>query len=190
MYVLPHSDRSWGPDSSLVVCWARCPAWCSRGVDPPPRRSFTVQGIFPLDLTWVLTPFPPPPPPHPPPLNHVKSRENPLYRRLIGGSNPRRCITQDSEPNTLPTELFRPLRLIQHHRLLRREISLFFGLGFFFFFFFLLLPLPPPPPPPPPLIQHHRLLRREISLFFSLLPPPLPTPLSILHPPHPLPSAL
>ena len=27
---------------------------------------------------------------------------------LRGGSNPRRCITQDSEPNTLLTELFRP----------------------------------------------------------------------------------
>ena len=25
-----------------------------------------------------------------------------------GGSNPRRCIKQDSEPNTLPTELFWP----------------------------------------------------------------------------------
>ena len=35
-------------------------------------------------------------------------RENPLYRRLRGGSNPRRCISQDSEPNTLPTERFRP----------------------------------------------------------------------------------
>ena len=30
---------------------------------------------------------------------------------LRGGSNPRRCITQDSEPNTLPAELFRPLQL-------------------------------------------------------------------------------
>ena len=27
---------------------------------------------------------------------------------LSGGSNPRRCIAQDSEPSTLPTELFRP----------------------------------------------------------------------------------
>ena len=33
-------------------------------------------------------------------------RENPLYWRLSWGSNPRRCITQDSKPNTLPTELF------------------------------------------------------------------------------------
>ena len=31
--------------------------------------------------------------------------KSPLLRR---GSTPRRCITQDSEPNTLPTELFRP----------------------------------------------------------------------------------
>ena len=33
---------------------------------------------------------------------HVNSN-----RRLTGVSNPRRYITQDSEPNTLPTELFR-----------------------------------------------------------------------------------
>ena len=31
-----------------------------------------------------------------------------LYLKFKGGSNPRRCITQDTEPNTLPTELFRP----------------------------------------------------------------------------------
>ena len=35
-------------------------------------------------------------------------RENPLYRRLRRGLNTRRCIRQDSEPNTLPAELFRP----------------------------------------------------------------------------------
>ena len=35
-------------------------------------------------------------------------KKNPLYRRLRGESNPRRYITQDSEPNALPTELFRP----------------------------------------------------------------------------------
>ena len=34
--------------------------------------------------------------------------KNSLYQRLRGGSNPQHCITQDSEPNTLPTELFRP----------------------------------------------------------------------------------
>ena len=39
---------------------------------------------------------------------HVNSTgKNPLYQKLRGGSNLRRCITQDSEPNTLPTELFR-----------------------------------------------------------------------------------
>ena len=50
---------------------------------------------------------------------HVNSKgENPLYRKknlFIGGSNPRRCITQDSEPNTLPTELFRPLSNFDFH---------------------------------------------------------------------------
>ena len=34
--------------------------------------------------------------------------EDPLYQRFRGGWNPRRCIMQDREPNTLPTELFRP----------------------------------------------------------------------------------
>ena len=34
-----------------------------------------------------------------------------LYRRLRGESNSRRRLTQDSEPSTLPTELFR------HHKL-------------------------------------------------------------------------
>ena len=33
-------------------------------------------------------------------------RKNPLYQRLRGGSDPQGCITQDSKPNTLPTELF------------------------------------------------------------------------------------
>ena len=40
---------------------------------------------------------------------HVNIRgKKTVYRRLTGGLNPRRCNTQDSEPNTLPTELFRP----------------------------------------------------------------------------------
>ena len=34
--------------------------------------------------------------------------ENPLYRKLRGGWNPQHCITQDSQPNTLLTELFQP----------------------------------------------------------------------------------
>ena len=28
------------------------------GFDPPLRRIFLVEGIYPLELTWVLTPFP------------------------------------------------------------------------------------------------------------------------------------
>ena len=35
---------------------------------------------------------------------------NPLYWRLRGGSNSRCCIMQDSEPNTLLSELFQPLK--------------------------------------------------------------------------------
>ena len=30
-----------------------------RGFDPPLRRIFPVEGIFPLELSWLLTPFPP-----------------------------------------------------------------------------------------------------------------------------------
>ena len=39
---------------------------------------------------------------------HVNSRgkKNPLYQRLRGGSNLRRCITLDSEPNTPPIVYF------------------------------------------------------------------------------------
>ena len=33
--------------------WARCPAWCS-----VVGRIFLVEGIFPLELTWVWTLFP------------------------------------------------------------------------------------------------------------------------------------
>ena len=32
-----------------------------RGFDPPLRRFFRGEGIFPLELTWVLTSFPPNP---------------------------------------------------------------------------------------------------------------------------------
>ena len=35
-------------------------------------------------------------------------RENPLYWRLRGGWSPQGCITQDSQPNTLLTELLWP----------------------------------------------------------------------------------
>ena len=38
---------------------------------------------------------------------------NSLYRKLREESSPRRCIMQDSEPNTLPTELFRPRDLVR-----------------------------------------------------------------------------
>ena len=38
-------------------------------------------------------------------------REKNLYRKLKGAWNPRRCITQGSEPNTPPTELCRPLEI-------------------------------------------------------------------------------
>ena len=41
---------------------------------------------------------------------HVNAKgKNPLDQGLREGPNLRHCITQDSEPNTLPTELFWPL---------------------------------------------------------------------------------
>ena len=54
-------------------------------------------------------------------------------------SNPRRCILQDSEPNTLPIELFRPLSLVVRHPPWERETQ---------------ESLPAPPPPLPPLGDH------------------------------------
>ena len=42
---------------------------------------------------------------------------------LRGGSNPRRCIKQDSEPDTLPTELFRPHGYRRLHRLTNMCVS-------------------------------------------------------------------
>ena len=48
-----------GRNSSLVACWARCPAWQSVvGSILLWGYFFPVEGIFPLELTWVLTPFP------------------------------------------------------------------------------------------------------------------------------------
>ena len=49
-----NADRQ-GQDSSLVACWARCPAWCS--IVGSILLLFPVEGIFPLELSWVLTPF-------------------------------------------------------------------------------------------------------------------------------------
>ena len=58
--------------------------------------------------------------------NHVNFKDENLYWRRRRGSSPRRCIMQDSEPNTLPTELFRPpaTLLDQHTPLLRFQFSL------------------------------------------------------------------
>ena len=44
-----------GRNSSVGSAWARCPQ--RRGFDPP-LGTFSVEGIFPLELTWVQTPFP------------------------------------------------------------------------------------------------------------------------------------
>ena len=47
--------RGGGRNSSVGSAWARCPQ-CS-GFDPP-LGTFSVEGIFPLELTWVQAPFP------------------------------------------------------------------------------------------------------------------------------------
>ena len=44
-----------GRNSSVGSAWVRCPQ--RRGFDPP-LGTFSVEGIFPLELTWVQTPFP------------------------------------------------------------------------------------------------------------------------------------
>ena len=44
-----------------------------------------------------------------PTLQHVNSKGKMPSTRGSGGSNPQHCIMQDSEPNTLLTELFWPL---------------------------------------------------------------------------------
>ena len=49
------SFRGWltGNVLGLLSCLMQC-----HGFDPSLRRIFPVEGIFPLELTWVLTPFP------------------------------------------------------------------------------------------------------------------------------------
>ena len=45
-----------GQNSSVGSAWVRWPQ--RRGFNPP-LGTFSVEGIFPLELTWVQTPFPP-----------------------------------------------------------------------------------------------------------------------------------
>ena len=47
-----------GWNSSLVVCWAHCPAWCSVVGLILLWGEFFRRGDFSLEWTWVLTPFP------------------------------------------------------------------------------------------------------------------------------------
>ena len=51
---VPLLRSSGGRNSSVGSAWARCPQ--RRGFDP--LGTFSVEGIFPLELTWVQTPFP------------------------------------------------------------------------------------------------------------------------------------
>ena len=47
-----------GQNSSLVVCWACCSSWCSvMGLILLWGEFFPLDWIFPLELTWLLTPF-------------------------------------------------------------------------------------------------------------------------------------
>ena len=54
-FLLYYFKISGGQNSSVGSVWARCPQ--CRGFDPP-LGTFSVEGIFPLELTWVQTPFP------------------------------------------------------------------------------------------------------------------------------------
>ena len=47
-----------GGNCWLVVCLACCPAGCSVMGSILLCGFFPVEGIFPMELTWVLTPFP------------------------------------------------------------------------------------------------------------------------------------
>ena len=50
------NPRDGGRNSSVGSAWARCPR--RRGFDPP-LGTFSVEGIFPLELTWVQNSIPP-----------------------------------------------------------------------------------------------------------------------------------
>ena len=53
-YVELHT-ASGGRNSSVGSAWARCP---QRPGSDPPLGKFSVEGISPLEVTWVQTPFP------------------------------------------------------------------------------------------------------------------------------------
>ena len=58
-YCTVHFYTSLGRNNLLALCWAHCHCVMQHhGFDPPLRKSFSVEGILPLELTWVLTPFP------------------------------------------------------------------------------------------------------------------------------------
>ena len=48
----------WNSSIGSMLGWLSC-LMQHCGFDPPLRRIFLVEEIFPLGLTWVLTPFPP-----------------------------------------------------------------------------------------------------------------------------------
>ena len=50
------NPRDGGRNSSVGSAWARCSR--RRGFDPP-LGTFSVEGIFPLELTWVQNSIPP-----------------------------------------------------------------------------------------------------------------------------------
>ena len=85
-----HSSRTWTSGSFKSVRWNTCVHRLELGLFSRPKE-FWGNGV----------------------RTHVNSKgKNLLWWKIFprGGSNPQRCIKQDSEPNTLPTELFRPLR--------------------------------------------------------------------------------
>ena len=76
-----HPSRTWMSGSFESVQWNACVHRLDLGLYSHPK-----------EFLW----------------NEVRTQGKIPSRRLRGGSSPRRCIMQDSEPNTLGTQLFQP----------------------------------------------------------------------------------
>ena len=81
-----HPSRTWMSGSLDFLRWNACVHGLDLGLYSHPNE-FLGSGV----------------------RTHVNSKGKINYQRIKRGSNQRRCITQDSEPYTLPTELFRPV---------------------------------------------------------------------------------
>ena len=86
--------QKWGRNSSLVVCWAWCPAWSSVvGLILLWGGFFSGRGNFPLELTRVLTPHPLPLPPPTPSLWDESINRGLVCAHMHSISRPQRIPT-------------------------------------------------------------------------------------------------